>query len=127
MKKHLLSFYKTKSISLGFILTLFSFSIDAQVRPNLSFSNCIIQAKDGGFVLTGKTYPNGGDISAIYVVKLDSIGNVKWTKTIGGKTNEYANSMIQAKDGSFILVGEVSGDVSGVDITCSKIRCLWQY
>jgi hypothetical protein len=124
IKKLLFCFYNMKGIIPYFICMFalsFAFKVRAQVKATISFSNCIIQAKDGGYVLTGKTYPNGGDISAIYIVKLDSISNVKWTKTISGTSNEYANSIIQAKDGSYLLVGEISGDASGVDITIVKL------
>jgi len=126
MKKYTFSLYGIKPASFGLVLWFLFGSmvkVQAQVKPSpsLSFSNCIIQAKDGGLVLTGKTYPSGSDVSAIYVVKLDSLSNIKWSKIIGGKTNEYANAIIQAKDGSYILVGEVSGDASGVDITVVKL------
>jgi hypothetical protein len=118
-------FYKmiTRSIGLVSILVFhFAVALHAQVKPNLDFSNCIIQTKDGGYALTGKTYPNGGSIAAVYVVKLDSTGNMNWTKTISGKYDESGNSIIQTRGGGYVLTGETySSDFSGQDVYVVKL------
>jgi hypothetical protein len=44
----------------------------------------IIQSSDGGYVVAGRTNSFGAGSYDFYVVKLDSSGNVQWTKTIGG-------------------------------------------
>jgi hypothetical protein len=64
----------------------------------------IIQSSDGGYVVAGYTqsFGAGGDM---YVVKLDSSGNVVWTRTIGGSSNEVANSIIQSRDGGYVVAG----------------------
>ena len=96
--------------------------LHAQVKANLDFSNCIIQTKDGGYALTGKTYPNGGNIAGVYVVNLDSTGNTNWTKTISGKYDESGNSVIQTRDGGYALTGETySNDFSGQDVYVVKL------
>jgi hypothetical protein len=41
----------------------------------------------------------------IYVVKLDSSGNVQWTKTIGGVGDDIATSIIQSGDGGYVVAG----------------------
>jgi len=38
-------------------------------------------------------------------VKLDSSGNVVWTKTIGGSSEDRANSIIQSSDGGYVVAG----------------------
>jgi hypothetical protein len=44
----------------------------------------IIQSSDGGYVVAGYNGSFGAGVRDFYVVKLDSSGNVVWTKTIGG-------------------------------------------
>jgi hypothetical protein len=41
----------------------------------------------------------------MYVVKLDSSGNVVWTKTIGGSNWDEARSIIQSGDGGYVVAG----------------------
>jgi uncharacterized delta-60 repeat protein len=69
------------------------------------FARSIIQSSDGGYVVAGKTKSFGAGYSDIYVVKLDSAGNVQWTKTIGGSYNDEAWSIIQSSDGGYVVAG----------------------
>jgi arginine repressor len=69
------------------------------------FANSIIQSSDGGYVVAGGTYSFGAGKADIYVVKLDSSGNVIWTKTIGGSSDDAAYSIIQSSDGGYVLAG----------------------
>jgi hypothetical protein len=50
----------------------------------------IIQSSDGGYVVAGWSDSFGAGYRDIYVVKLDSSGNVQWTKTIGGSNSDEA-------------------------------------
>jgi hypothetical protein len=65
----------------------------------------IIQSSDGGYVVAGKTWSFGAGSADMYVVKLDSAGNVIWTKTIGGSNDDEAGSIIQSSDGGYIVAG----------------------
>ncbi|MFZ8802650.1 MAG: hypothetical protein ACO2PO_06640 [Candidatus Calescibacterium sp.] len=65
----------------------------------------IIQSSDGGYVVAGETRSFGAGYSDFYVVKLDSSGNVQWTKTIGGKDTDEAYSIIQSSDGGYVVAG----------------------
>jgi len=65
----------------------------------------IIQTTDGGYVVAGYTESFGAGDEDIYVVKLDSSGNVEWTKTIGGSGDDVAGSIIQSSDGGYIVAG----------------------
>jgi len=83
----------------------------------------IIQTKDGGYILGGssssdkmesneneiadkygKTEDSRGNLD-FWVVKLDQQGEIEWQKTIGGKYVDELKSIIQLKDGSYILGG----------------------
>jgi hypothetical protein len=66
----------------------------------------IIQSSDGGYVVAGRTYSFGAGYDDFYVVKLDSGGNVMWTKTIGGSSDDFAWSIIQSSDGGYVVAGE---------------------
>jgi hypothetical protein len=65
----------------------------------------IIQSSDGGYVVAGYTESFGAGYRDIYVVKLDSAGNVQWAKTIGGSSDDEAYSIIQSSDGSYVVAG----------------------
>jgi hypothetical protein len=69
------------------------------------FAHSIIQSSDGGYVVAGSTQSFGAGGSDFYVVKLDSSGNVQWTKTIGGSDWDFAGSIIQSSDGGYVLAG----------------------
>jgi hypothetical protein len=65
----------------------------------------IIQTKDEGYAITGTTTSYGAGREDVYVVKLDSIGNLQWTRTIGGSKNDYGNSIIQSRGGGYAVTG----------------------
>jgi hypothetical protein len=89
------------------------------------FGIAIQQTTDGGFVAAGYskstdgdvTGHHGGTVSADYwIVKLSSAGDTLWEKSLGGVSNDYANSIYQTSDGGFIVAGSTAsndGDVSG--------------
>ena len=54
----------------------------------------MIRSSDGGYVVAGETYSFGAGWADFYVVKLNSVGNVAWTKTIGGSSDDVATSII---------------------------------
>jgi hypothetical protein len=79
------------------------------------FATSIIQSSDGGYVVAGGTSSFGAGSADIYVVKLDSSGNVIWTKTIGGSNDDEARSIIQSSDGGYIVAGWTSSFGAGSD------------
>ncbi len=84
----------------------------------------IAQTKDGGYIVAGETISTDGDVSGnhgafdAWVVKLSSLGVLEWQKCLGGSRLDFAKSIIQTKDGGYILAAETNsnnGDVSGND------------
>ena len=65
----------------------------------------LIQTSDGGYAIAGLTYSFGAGLSDVYVVKLDSNGNLQWAKTIGGPHHEEGTSIIQTSDGGYAIAG----------------------
>lgn len=79
-------------------------------------------AADGGYILAGSSDSDDGDVSGnhggtdAWIVKLDSIGNIQWQRSLGGSGVDGARSVEQTQDGGFIVAGSTSsndGDVSG--------------
>lgn len=68
----------------------------------------IIQTTDGGFVFTGWAFNYFGDYNVI-VVKLDSMGNVIWDKTVGTSGIDYGYSVLQTADNGYAIVGTSDG------------------
>jgi len=86
----------------------------------------IQQTSDGGYIVAGFTLSNDGDVSGnhgftdMWVVKLDSEGNIVWQKALGGSNGDIAYSIQQTsdkdKDKEYIVAGGTNsndGDISG--------------
>jgi hypothetical protein len=65
----------------------------------------LIQTSDGGYAIAGYTESFGAGWNDVYVVKLDVNGNLQWSKTIGGKNNDWGRSLIQTSDGGYAIAG----------------------
>jgi hypothetical protein len=69
-------------------------------------------ASEGGYVVVGRTDSFGlGDADA-WILKLDESGGVAWQRTFGGGALDYAYSVRETSDGSY-LVGGVTGSHGG--------------
>jgi len=82
----------------------------------------IQQTLDGGFIVAGESGSIDGDVRGnhgmwdYWIVKLDSIGDIIWQKSLGGGDEDKAYSIQQTLDGGFIVAGESKSndsDVSG--------------
>jgi len=82
----------------------------------------IDECNDGGFVITGYTFSNNGDVSGYngggdcWVVKINSQGDILWQNSIGGSGNDAVYSIIETTDGGYAIAGKTpsnDGDVSG--------------
>jgi len=68
-------------------------------------AHSIIQTEDGGYVLTGFTLSEDTGDRDIWVIKLDKDGNKVWDKTLGGASEDWANSIVQTKDKGYMVAG----------------------
>lgn len=84
------------------------------------FSICITQ--DGNYTFVSGCYENAGDITGfhgaedLWVVKVNTIGNIIWQKSIGGTLVEVPRYIFPTNDGGCIAAGYSSsndGDVIG--------------
>lgn len=76
---------------------------------------------DGNFIFAGQANSENGDLTMFYgsgdiwVVKVDTLGNILWQKSYGGSGSDVANELIQTTDGGFLIVGTTyssDGDVT---------------
>lgn len=91
----------------------------------------IAQTKDGGYILGGTSSSNKSEVDEkgiedkygksedsrgsldYWVVKLDSKGDIKWQKTLGGQYVDELKSIEQTKDKGYILGGYSNSPISG--------------
>jgi hypothetical protein len=89
---------------------------------NHDYAYSIQQTTDGGYIVAGETYSFGVDSAVIWILKLDSNGDITWQKTYGGSGRDYADFIQQTTDGGYIVVGNTSSFGGGSpDIWILKI------
>lgn len=88
----------------------------------------IRQTVDGGYIVAATSNSNDGSVIGshaiqgtffddVWIVKLDSLGNISWQKCLGGRGgSDCAGSIQETSDGGYILAGNTDSndsDVSG--------------
>jgi cephalosporin hydroxylase len=80
----------------------------------------IDQMTDGGYILTGTTdSDNSGNVgsshggSDIWVVKLNTAGDIQWQKVLGGSGREESFSIHRTTGGACVLTGSTDSENSG--------------
>lgn len=85
------------------------------------WANCIQKTSDGGYIIAGGTGSFDVEESDVYLLKIDSDGELIWQRTFGGPASEQASYISQTADGKFIVVGwTTSFGAGGEDIYLVK-------
>ena len=126
------------------VIFMFSFPLVALSQPQIQWGKNyggqnsdegtkILQTEEGGFILSGRTYSNNGNVSGnhgaadFWIVKLSAQGVFEWQRSFGGSGNERCNNIALTSDSGYILAGQTSsnnGQVSGNngDIDCWIVK-----
>tara|TARA_R110002072_G_scaffold108418_1_gene235266 strand:- start:201 stop:1751 length:1551 start_codon:yes stop_codon:yes gene_type:complete len=89
---------------------------------------------DGGYVVAGRIQSSDGDITGfhggidIWVVKLNSEGDLQWQKALGGSNSDIGRSIQPTSDGGVIVAGstnstdgDITNNIGGGDIWLVKL------
>jgi hypothetical protein len=81
-----------------------------------TFGESVKQTNDSGFIAAGAINDANG-YSSLYIVKIDSAGNILWSKAVGlaNSFGSGGNSVIQRKNGEFIVAGGIDASGNGID------------
>lgn len=64
-----------------------------------------IQTSDNGYLMVGEVHGFGAGLADVYVVKVDSLGNLLWSKTYGTTEADYSEAVLETANGDFVIVG----------------------
>jgi len=81
---------------------------------------CVHQTSDGGYIMAGDAYSIANFYDG-YVLKTDSLGNILWSKTIGGTYYEKMYYVEETTDGGYILSGEAQDSLSMMHLYLVKL------
>jgi hypothetical protein len=85
---------------------IWNITLQANCGVNKLFSAAKIQ---GGFVLVGLTQQTGNGNSKVWLVKIDSEGNVIWNKSYGDSADSAGRGVTLTADGCYMVAGYTDG------------------
>lgn len=72
----------------------------------------LVPTQDGGYVAFGSSNSTDGDlahkalpVSDYWLLKLDALGHVQWSRTFGGSMEDLGQGVVQTTDGGYALTG----------------------
>lgn len=79
--------------------------------PSYDAGLSVAQTADGGYIMTGWSETPFGDTTDIWLGKVDSLGELEWTRQFGWR-DEYdrGHCVAQTADGGYIVTGELDGN-----------------
>jgi len=89
---------------------------------NAEAAKNIKQTLDGGYIVSGYSSSNNGDVSGnkgasdYWLLKIDNLGFIEWQKMLGGTNTDIGGVALPTLDGGYIQIGNSSSnniDVSG--------------
>ena len=80
------------------------------------FSLAILVTDDNGYIISGYSKSNNGDVSGnhggndYWIVKIDGSGNLQWQKSYGGSDDDLASYITKSNTGGYIISGLTFSD-----------------
>jgi hypothetical protein len=66
------------------------------------------ETDDGGYIVAGYTQSLGGGRKDLWLIKTDELGSRIWDRTFGGRDNDVGMSVLQSRDGGYIVAGRTA-------------------
>jgi hypothetical protein len=73
------------------------------------------ETDDGGYITAGYTQSLGSGRKDLWLLKTDAIGSKIWDKTFGGREDDVGMSVLQSRDGGYIVAGRTASFGKGGD------------
>lgn len=89
-----------------------------------AFASSVLQISDGGFLVSGTSYPESGDYPDIRVIKTDSFGSTEWEVLIGGPLSDWCYYAANTSDDGYIFTGAQGIFPDGLDLLLVKTDSL---
>jgi hypothetical protein len=81
--------------------------------PEVEFANSLVTTIDGGYALAGSTNTHITGNADVWLVKVDSQGNLEWNQTYGGPIADYCDAMVVSSNGDYTLAGFSQEPIQG--------------
>jgi hypothetical protein len=82
-------------------------------QSGYDYAQQVQTTSDGGYVLAAVTYSFGAGLADYFLIKTNSSGNLLWSKTYGGASDDRSESVVQTSDGGFLFTGESASNAQG--------------
>ncbi len=73
----------------------------------------IVEDADSSLVIAGSTTSFGAGAEDFYILKIDKVGQLVWTRTVGGSSSDLAYSVTKTIDGGFAIGGSTNSFGAG--------------
>lgn len=73
--------------------------------PGVQAGKSILPLEDGGFFVAGRNLSTSTNLSNLFLLRLDALGDTLWTKTYTGLGEVIGERIIKTKDNNFMIVG----------------------
>lgn len=78
-------------------------------------ASSVIESREGDVVIAGGTVSFGEGNGDMWIVRLDSVLEVSWQKTIGAFGGDVANALVESRDGRLVVAGQSNSSGYGED------------
>ncbi|MEM6346602.1 MAG: caspase family protein [Bacteroidota bacterium] len=99
---------------------LYVFTAQAQEKFSKTFGGerdehamAVTNTATGDYVVAGFTNSFGSGKSDVWVMKLDQFGGEVWRQFFGDPDYDWANDLIETRDGNYVVIGYTRDKVSG--------------